>query len=160
MRYLGVWIVLAALISDQLSKLILLYGVQLTTNAPLTITPFLDFILVWNRGVSFGLFSNDALWGRIFLIGFSLVVIGFLFNMLRYESRVLPITALGFIIGGAIGNLIDRFVHGAVVDFISLHAQGYYWYVFNIADIWISLGAGLLIISWFIDYRQTQKPEA
>ena len=128
---------------DQLSKSLAL--AYLADGGRIVVTPFLDFVLVWNKGVSYGLFATDSAYGPAILIGFSLVVMLFIFRFIMQSDSLLTRISYAIILGGALGNVIDRAVFGAVVDFISLHSFDYYWYVFNIADIWISLGAVALI---------------
>lgn len=126
------------------------------TGRAVPILPFLDFTLIWNSGISYGLFSQQGDTGRIVLIGATILIIGFIGWTLRSVETRLGVAAYGLILGGAVGNLVDRIVHGAVVDFISLHAAGYYWYVFNLADVWICLGVGLLLL----DFWKNPAPEA
>jgi len=108
-------------------------------------TPFLDLVLVWNKGISYGLFAQDTRLGRVILLVIALVTCLILAIWLARAANRPVALALGAIIGGALGNALDRLVYGAVADFFSLHAFGYYWYVFNIADVAIVAGViGLL----------------
>lgn len=134
---------LAAL--DQLSKIAIVFWAGFATHETRHILPFLDFTLIWNYGISYGLFAEGGTAGRIFLIGIALAAIGFFTYLMRGAEHLRLSVAYALICGGALGNLIDRLWHGAVVDFISLHAAGYYWYVFNMADIWIT-GAVIILI--------------
>ena len=137
-------LVLAAITAglDQTSKWLIVFGLKLQAGMPHTLLPFLDITLIWNRGISYGLF--DAAGAQSILIAVTSGVIALFIFMARRLSTGLMRAAYGLIIGGAVGNLIDRLVHGAVVDFISPHAAGYYWYVFNLADMAITLGVALL----------------
>ena len=114
------------------------------------VNEYLDFILVFNTGISYGLFSGGGDFQKWILISLSILIIIFLLNFIRNESTILSKLSISFIIGGALGNLLDRFTYGAVVDFISLHAKGFSWYIFNIADMFIVLGVILFILSQFI----------
>lgn len=115
-------------------------------NCRAEILPFMDFAMVWNRGISYGLLSSDGALGRYLLIGFTIAaVIGFTIWLLRARGFMLRFS-IGLVIGGAIGNLVDRVLYGAVVDFVSLHGFGFYWYVFNIADVAIVAGAMGLVV--------------
>ena len=137
-------LVLAAITAglDQTSKWLIVFGLNLQAGDAHTLLPFLDITLLWNRGISYGLF--DAADAQAILIAVTSSVIAlFIFMARRLTSKVMR-ASYGLIIGGAVGNLVDRIVHGAVVDFISPHVAGYYWYVFNLADIAISLGVALL----------------
>ena len=130
---------------DQTSKWAIMRLLDLEALRRVEILPFLDFAFVWNYGISYGLFSSGSEVARWLLIGLTLAVTVYLARTMMTTHG--PFTRLGYalIIGGALGNLVDRIIHGAVVDFISAHYAGYYWYVFNLADIWISLGVVLLI---------------
>lgn len=114
------------------------------------VNEYLDFILVFNTGISYGLFSGGGDFQKWILISLSILIIIFLLSLIRNESTILSKLSISFIIGGALGNVLDRFTYGAVVDFISLHAKGFSWYIFNIADMFIVLGVILFILSQFI----------
>ena len=139
-------------LADQLSKKLLL-AVVLEQGWPITVTPFFNFVMVWNRGVSFGMLRDaDA---RYALIGFSLLVIGGLLVWLgRARGKLLPL-ALGLVIGGAFGNVLDRVIYGAVADFFDAHAFGYHWPAFNVADAAICVGVALLV--WH-SWREDRGP--
>ena len=114
------------------------------------VNEYLDFILVFNTGISYGLFSGGGDFQKWILISLSILIIIFLLSIIRNESTILSKLSISFIIGGALGNVLDRFTYGAVVDFISLHAKGFSWYIFNIADMFIVVGVILFILSQFI----------
>ena len=135
----------ATLIADQAAKLFVLHGLRLGAGDVLTVTPFFDLVLAMNRGISYGLLPQDSEFGRWILVMVNLAAAGaFVLWLRRARSRLLA-AALGLLVGGALGNAIDRAAYGAVVDFISLHAFGWRWYVFNIADAAIVAGViGLL----------------
>ena len=114
------------------------------------VNEYLDFILVFNTGISYGLFSGGGDFQKWILISLSILIIVFLLSLIRNESTILSKLSISFIIGGALGNVLDRLTYGAVVDFISLHAKGFSWYIFNIADMFIVLGVILFILSQFI----------
>ena len=135
----------ATLIADQASKLFVLHGLHLSVGDVVTVTPFFDIALVMNRGISYGLLPQASGVGRWILVMVNLAA-ALLFTLWlgRIRSR-LPAAALGLLIGGALGNAIDRAVYGAVVDFVSLHVFGWHWYIFNVADAAIVAGViGLL----------------
>jgi signal peptidase II len=110
------------------------------------VTPFFNIVLTWNRGVSFGMFDTDSPMGPWILSGVAVAVVIALVAWLSKGPSRFVAAALALIIGGAIGNVIDRFIHGAVVDFLDVHAAGYHWPAFNVADSAISVGAALLIL--------------
>ncbi|WP_342359202.1 signal peptidase II [Terrarubrum flagellatum] len=146
---LGVFIAVSTLVLDQATKLWGLFIRRIAETGSVKLAPFLELIEVWNRGISYGLFQQHTEWGRWLLIAVSIIAaIGFSLWLRRTRDGVLAI-ALGLLIGGAVGNLIDRLAYGAVFDFIHLHWGDLSWYVFNIADAAIVAGvAGLLYDAW------------
>lgn len=145
---LGLAVAAGALALDQLTKFLLLKGLDLAAmgeGASYRITPFFNIVMAWNRGVSFGLFPADSVAGRVILVGFSLAVVTALGVWLFRTADRLVAVAVGMIIGGALGNVVDRLRFGAVADFFDFHAFGYHWYVFNVADAAIVIGVGLLV---------------
>lgn len=142
-------IAVIGLLLDQVSKLWLVYSFDLSANGPVRLLPVLDLVLVWNRGISYGLFQQDSDLGRWLLAGFTVFATIALWIWSTRVTLKLPAVALALIIGGALGNGIDRIAYGAVVDFVYFHAGGFSWYVFNLADVWIVAGvAGLLYDSF------------
>ncbi|ACS40111.1 MULTISPECIES: signal peptidase II [Methylorubrum] len=142
----GLIALLATLVLDQASKLWLYFGTDLVMTQPWRLAPFADFVVVWNRGVSYGLFQQEGGLGRWLLVAVSLAAaIGLSVWMRRAGSRLLAV-ALGLIVGGALGNAIDRAAYGAVFDFVHLHAGTWSWYVFNVADAAIVAGVVGLIL--------------
>lgn len=118
------------------------------------VTPFLDLVLVWNRGVSYGLFQQDSETGRLLLIGLTIIAVALILVWLFRTKNFVASLALAFIAGGAVGNLVDRILYGAVADFFSFHAYGFYWYVFNLADTAIVAGViGLVYESLFMRHK-------
>jgi signal peptidase II len=144
----GLVIAVLALAADQLNKywMIEVYGIG--ERGRVAVTSYLDLVMLWNPGISFGQLPQDSDLGRYLLIGFSILAAIALAIYLAYAHSRLIAASVGLIIGGAIGNVIDRIVHGAVADFFSFHYAGYYWYVFNIADVAITLGVFGLLIDW------------
>lgn len=150
---------LAALVVaiDQLSKHVILRVVELDERGRiLVLDPLFNFSMVWNRGVSFGLFAADSLWQRLVLVGFSLAISGFLAVWLTRTERPLQAVAFGLIIGGALGNVIDRLVYGAVADFLDFSGV-YFPYVFNVADAAISIGVAGLLLDMVLDRDRTKS---
>ncbi len=147
-RVLGGVVALAAFLLDQAVKQIFLYGmgyIHLPVGDGRTVTPFLNFVMVWNEGVSFGLFPAASVLGRYLLAGFSLVIVVILSRWLWRTTARLVAVGIGLVIGGALGNVLDRLIYAAVADFFDFHAFGYHWYVFNVADAAIVCGVGLLM---------------
>jgi signal peptidase II len=156
---LGLGIATLTMLVDQAHKAWMLYVYDIGAKAPVALTPFFDLVLVWNQGISYGLLPQEnsaGRWGLIlFAFGASLALAAWL---ARVESR-LAAASIGLIIGGAIGNAIDRIAYGAVADFFSLHAFGYQWYVFNIADMAIVAGVvGLLYDSLIRGHKKVGNP--
>ena len=145
---LGLWVAAATFAADQASKLGLLFGYDLPVREPVRLAPFAEFVVVWNRGISYGLFQQGTDFGRWLLVIMSIVAsVALAFWIRRSRNRLLA-TSLGLVAGGALGNVVDRVAYGAVFDFIHLHAGGYSWYVFNVADAAIVAGVvGLLLDS-------------
>jgi signal peptidase II len=114
------------------------------------VTPFFNWVLVYNPGAAFSFLANAGGWQREFFIAVTFIITSILLWMLRknHTNRFLSV-ALVLVIGGAFGNLFDRIVHGHVIDFIQLHAGGYYWPAFNVADSAICVGAAMLVIDSF-----------
>lgn len=147
---LGLAVALATMLIDQAHKYWMLYVYGIEGRGRVTVTPFFDLVYVKNVGISYSLFSQDSMSGQYFLAGFAVAASIALWVWLNHASRdALSTVSLGLIIGGAIGNAIDRVLLGGVADFFSLHAFGFYWYVFNIADMAIVAGVlGLLYDSF------------
>jgi signal peptidase II len=152
---LGFGLALLTLILDQATKLSLLFVYELPVREPVRLTPFLDLMVVWNRGISYGLFQQESDAGRWVLILVSIAAAIALSVWIRRTRGHLLAASLGLIVGGAIGNVIDRLAYGAVFDFIHVHAGTFSWYVFNVADAAIVAGvAGLLYDSFVLEKRR------
>ncbi|MDE2334414.1 MAG: signal peptidase II [Rhodospirillales bacterium] len=143
---LGSVAALLVLAADQASKAWILYGLNLPVRQDVPLFWWLDLTMVWNHGITFGIFNGESRVGSWILIVVALVVVALLWGWLRRAESLLAAAALGAIAGGAIGNILDRLRFGAVVDFIHAHAFGYSWYVFNIADAAIVCGVGVLVL--------------
>jgi signal peptidase II len=141
----GLLVAALTLLADQGTKYLVLGSAQLEVGERITVTPFFDLVLAMNKGISYGLFQQDGLLGRWLLVMVNLIAIGlFTFWLARVDNRLMA-AAIGLLIGGALGNAIDRALYGAVVDFVLLHWGDWRWYVFNIADAAIVAGViGLL----------------
>lgn len=143
---LGFAVALAGFLVDRLHKWWMLHVYDITSRGKVEITPFFDLVMAWNRGVSYGLFAAETTTGVVILASFAIAVS---FGLALWLARVdmkLTAVSIGLVLGGAIGNVYDRIAYGAVADFFSFHAFGFYWYIFNIADVWIAVGVGLIIL--------------
>ena len=153
-RLVGFATALAGLLVDQAHKSWMLGPFAIDQKGRVEVTSFLDMVLVWNRGVSYGLLTQDGEAGRWLLIGFGLfgaILFGW---WLWTTARILPALSLGLVIGGATSNVVDRLVHGAVADFFLFHIGRFEWYVFNLADVWIVAGVIGLMLAWGTERRE------
>jgi signal peptidase II len=154
---IGFCLAAIVLILDQLTKNWILYLFDLPAKYSVQVLPFFRLSMVWNDGVSFGLFSAETWVGRLLLVSFSLLVVGLLVKWLLETDRKLFAMAVGMVIGGAIGNALDRLIYGAVVDFLDF-SQLYFQYVFNVADAAISIGVVLLVYDAFFAKQDQDQP--
>ena len=147
---MGLLLAAAILLLDQITKHLVL-GYFLDNESAIRVTevlPFFNLVLVWNRGVSFGLFNDDTFDGPHALIALAAVLVALVARWLWQTQDRREALAFGLIIGGAVGNVIDRVRFGAVVDFLDFHAFGYHWPAFNVADSAIVVGAGVILFLW------------
>jgi len=162
LQIMGVAVLFVALVTDQAVKNLLLHGFGFYSMLPgqaVEVTPFFNLVMVWNKGVSFGLLASDGFWGRLLLMTFiSGVLITLGFWLYRSTGWMMSV-GLGMIMGGALGNLTDRFLYGAVADFFDFHIFGYHFYIFNVADASIFLGVLLLIYDSFVNGDATEPKE-
>jgi signal peptidase II len=150
---LGVAVLLVVL--DQLSKWWVV-GHFMESPRPVELTSFFNLVMVWNQGVTFGV-GNDVAWGRWLFAALALVIVAILFSWLRRAVRLWVAVALGLVIGGAIGNVIDRLRWGAVADFLDFHAFGQHWPAFNMADSAIVVGVVLLVLDALVGRRESLR---
>ena len=142
----GVLAALLVLLADQGSKWWVLHVLNLPVRGQVRVLPVLSLTMVWNQGVTFGLFHQSGAWGPWLLAAIALAVVGVLAVWLRRAESLPVALSLGAIAGGAVGNVVDRVRFGAVVDFLHAHAFGHSWYVFNVADAAIVCGVGVLVL--------------
>jgi signal peptidase II len=158
----GVIAAIAVLALDQASKLWLLRVFDIGRRGAVKLAPFLDLVLAWNPGISFGWFQNDSPMAQIILMLIKAVAVIILAIWMARSRTVIATIALGLIIGGAIGNAIDRFAYGAVVDFALFHVQiggnTFNWYVFNLADVAIVAGVAALLYDSFLGIPAAKAP--
>jgi signal peptidase II len=154
----GLLIAAAVFVADQIAKYLILGPAGFSPPGCLEtgygcgfieLSPIFDLRMVWNRGVSFGMFRADSGLGRWALVLMSFVISGVFVWWLRTAARRLTGVALGLVIGGALGNVIDRIRFGAVVDFFDFSGFFFPW-VFNVADAAITVGAGLLLLDFLL----------
>jgi len=155
---IGLMAALAACLADQLLKLWLLFGFGLAQKGVVPLAPAVDLRLIWNTGISYGLLQQQSPMGGLILLLGKAVALVLLWVWLARTRTRLAALSLGLIIGGAIGNAVDRLAYGAVADFVHFHLGSFSWYVFNLADAAIVAGvAGLLYESFFGD-RAAKAP--
>jgi lipoprotein signal peptidase len=157
----GLPVAAAILVADQASKYWILEILRLPEIRQFKLLDLggagFDLTMVWNRGVTFGLLAGEAPWHRILLAVLSLAVAAFLLRWIARAENRLTAIALGAVVGGAVGNVIDRLRFGAVVDFADAWIGGWHWYVFNLADAAIVLGVVALVADALFQSRQTAK---
>lgn len=161
-------IILIAIIADQITKGILLY--MLTGRVPFIgsawelvpfpymmtrVTDFFNIVFTWNPGTSFSLFRSLGESAPVVIIILTGLVIGFLGYYLFYRTEKHERFPIALIVGGAVGNLIDRIRFGAVIDFLDFHIGTWHWPAFNVADICIAVGVGLFVLNWLL--KRTKK---
>ena len=156
MLKIGLSVGATVVVLDQLTKW-LIQDVVLDTARYIEVTGFFNIVEVWNRGVSFGLFASDSPWTPYLLSALAIAISIVLIVWLRKAETTFLALALGFVIGGAIGNVFDRFIWGRVYDFLDFHAAGYHWPAFNVADAAISVGVALILLDGFIAKRGDER---
>src|SRR5437763_2547270 len=158
----GVIAALLVLVLDQATKLWLLFVFDLARRGAVEVTPFFDLVLAWNIGISFGWLQNDGQAAQMALMAVKVLAVVALAIWMARSHTLLATIALGLIIGGAIGNGIDRLAYGAVVDFALFHIEiggnTYNWYVFNLADVAIVAGVAALLYDSFLGVPAAKAP--
>ncbi|MCE2510355.1 MAG: signal peptidase II [Alphaproteobacteria bacterium] len=154
---LGLWIATVILALDQAVKWWLLNHVLTGPEAYPPITPFFSLVRVWNQGISFGILGGDNAPYPLLLVVLAFSVSFVLMIWLGRTGRPWICWGLGFIIGGALGNAVDRLRYGAVFDFLDFHAFGVHWPAFNLADAAITVGVGMILIDALLERRETPK---
>jgi signal peptidase II len=159
---LGVLAGIVTLVLDQASKYWLLYVFDIGHRGAVRVPPFFDLVLAWNIGISFGWFQNDSQIAQMSLMVVKAIAVIALSIWMARSQTVMATVALGLIIGGAVGNAIDRVAYGAVVDFALFHVQiganTYNWYVFNLADAAIVAGVMALLYDSFVRIPAAKVP--
>ncbi len=149
-------ILLSIFLLDRLSKIFILNILEETGQVDIFINPILNFYLVWNKGIGFGLLSSDQEYFYN-LVTTLIVLVNFVIIYLLLKEKGIKYYFLLVILGGSLGNLFDRLYYKAVPDFIDLNYNGYHWFIFNVADIFITIGIILLILAEFISYKKVNE---
>jgi len=150
-------LILAIFLVDRISKIYIIKISTLESKVDIYLTEYLNFYLIWNKGIAFGLFSfNESLiYNSITGI---IIIISIIISILIYRNTGFKKISLMFVLGGALGNLFDRIYYSAVPDFIDLHFNNFHWFVFNVADIFITLGIICLIFDEiFVNNKKNEK---
>jgi len=155
-RVRGLLIAALVVALDQLSKWLIVTKIMVSARV-LPVTPFFNLVLNWNPGISFGLFNSAPEIARYVFVGVAGVIIGLLLSWLWRVQRPLLVAAIGLVVGGAIGNVIDRLRFGAVTDFLYFHLGRYDFPAFNLADSSITIGVGLILIDSLFAERGSRK---
>jgi signal peptidase II len=153
----GLLIAAGTLVLDQATKLAMLVYLIEGFRPTVRILPFFDLVVVWNYGVSFGMFNTGSSSSAFLFAALAFaIVLGLVWWMRNAENRTV-VLALGLVVGGAIGNVVDRLRFGAVFDFIDIHVAGWHWPAFNVADSGITIGVAVLFYDAFIGSRTALK---
>ena len=149
-------IVIFIFILDRISKLYILNSVEINNEVDIYIFTFLKLYLIWNKGIAFGLFSfeQNSVYNFITIL---IIVINLVILIMIIKSNDIKAYFLMLILGGSLGNLFDRMYYSAVPDFIDFHINDFHWFIFNVADIFISVGVICLIIVEFIFNKTSKK---
>jgi len=153
--FIYIALVLLVFALDRISKSIILNILDDTGKVDIYVNSFFSLFLVWNKGIGFGLFSFDksSIYNGISLI---ILIINLIIIYLIYIEKAPKTYFLAIILGGSIGNLFDRYYYTVVPDFIDLNYKGYHWFIFNVADIFITLGIICLIFAEFLNYKKNK----
>ncbi|MFP6741564.1 MAG: signal peptidase II [Alphaproteobacteria bacterium] len=152
MLRLGLGIAAAVAVADQVVKWWAMDALMVAAQA-IEVLPFFNLVMVWNRGISFGMFGGGALPPWLLAAFAGAIAVGLGIWLARVETRLLAV-GIGLVIGGALGNIVDRLRFGAVADFLDFHVAGYHWPAFNLADAAITIGVVLLLIDALLISRE------
>ena len=155
---LGLAVAFLVAVIDQLAKawVLTLFAAEAGERV-IRVAAIVNFALVMNRGVSFGLFNtNRSLNAVVFALIAAVIIAALLVWLARARDRLLQV-AIGLVIGGAVGNVVDRLVRGAVVDFLDFHLADWHWFIFNLADAAISVGVGLMVMDGLRGRREARN---
>ena len=154
--YFSLIIIFVIFILDRLSKLYVIYLDKINTSSEIFVSKFLNIYLIWNEGIAFGLlsFEKDNLYNILTAL---IIIIIFVLFFLTTRSTGIKKYSLTMIIGGALGNVFDRIYYKAVPDFIDFHVGNFHWFIFNTADIFITIGVFLMIFLELIDNNKNKS---
>ena len=149
-------IILVIFLIDRISKIYILKIAELENTVDIYLTSYINLYLIWNKGIAFGLFSFEEsfIYQSISLVIF---IISIVLIIMMTKSEGFKKYSLILILGGALGNLFDRIYYSAVPDFIDLHIKGFHWFIFNVADIFITIGVICLILDELFFYKKNNE---
>ena len=154
---LNLTLIVAIFVVDRISKIYIIKIFSLENKVDIYLTEYLNFYLIWNKGIAFGLFSFNESFIYSAITGI-IIIISIIVGVMIYNSDGFKKISLIFVLGGALGNLFDRISYAAVPDFIDFHINGFHWFVFNVADIFITLGIICLIFDEiFVNNKKNEK---
>jgi signal peptidase II len=155
--FLNFTILITVILIDRISKFYILKLAEVESSVDIYVTSYLNLFLIWNKGIAFGLLSmNESIIYNTITLIIGLIIIFILFMMWKNDNIQRYFLAL--VAGGALGNLYDRIVYTAVPDFIDLHFHGFHWFVFNVADIFITVGVFcLILVEFFYNNKITNE---
>ena len=155
--FLNFTILITVFLIDRISKFYILKLAEVESSVDIYVTSYLNLFLIWNKGIAFGLLSmNESMIYNTITLMIGFIIIFILFMMWKNDNIQRYFLAL--VVGGALGNLYDRIVYTAVPDFIDLHFHGFHWFVFNVADIFITVGVFcLILVEFFYNNKITNE---
>jgi signal peptidase II len=149
-------IISAIFLSDRISKIYILKKAELESGVDIYLTPYLNLYLIWNKGIAFGLlsFNENLIYQSISLI---ILIICIVIFVMIIKSNGLKKYSLILVLGGALGNFFDRIYYSAVPDFIDFHIGSFHWFIFNVADMFITIGVICLILDELFNYKKNNE---
>jgi signal peptidase II len=151
------FLVIVIFLADRLSKIKILKIAELENTVDIYLTSYLNFYLIWNKGIAFGMFSyNDSIVYNVMTL--IIIIITIIILVMIIKSEGFKKCLLLFVFGGSLGNIYDRIYYSAVPDFIDFHINNFHWFVFNVADIFITIGIiGLILVEIFNNNKHNEK---
>ena len=148
-------LIIIIFLTDRLSKLWIIKNLNINKEFEIIFSPYLSFNLIWNKGIAFGLFSFEKISSYNFLT-ILIVIVTIIILYMLFKTKGIEKYAFIMIFSGSLGNIFDRLYYSAVPDFIDIHYQNFHWFIFNVADIFITLGVLILILREFIFKNKDQ----
>ena len=153
---IDLFIITFLFITDRIFKIYILEIAEIKGEVDIYINSYLNFYLIWNKGIAFGIFSFEQN-SIYYLISFIIIIICIVLTVMITRTNKMKKYYLILILGGALGNLFDRVYYSAVPDFIDIHLNDFHWFIFNVADIFITIGVICLILDELFFYKKTDE---